>query len=232
MRDPNTAATPPPDVAHQAGPPSNATSDARNDEERKKDAELAERLSRLIEDANSRVVPLCKMIRKHIENMEARKEEDRNEGELVQQVRPLLQQAEKILNETMGMIKGADPDNRLSDRAKRHAQTHNATPEEQRLAEALKVLLEEVGGTIEWARDKLDSFPKAKKDLGPLLDALGQPLTQIVGGVGLLLAGVLNLLGNLLSGLGLDSLLKGIVSATGLDKIYNGLGLGKWLNTK
>lgn len=92
-------------------------------------------------------------------------------------------------------------------------------------------MLEEVGGTIEWARDKLDSFPKAKKDLGPLLDALGrryflfpvvdkqlmitaEPLTQIVGGVGLLLAGVLNLLGNLLSGLGLDSLLKGIVSAT------------------
>ncbi|KAF8825588.1 uncharacterized protein C8R40DRAFT_1111340 [Lentinula edodes] len=230
MRDPNTAATPPPDVA-QRGPPSD-TSDDRSDDERKKDAELAERLSRLIEDANSRVVPLCKMIRKHIENMEARKDEDRDEGELVQQVKPLLQQAEKILNETMGMIKGADPDNRLSDRAKRHAQTHNATPEEQRLAEALKVLLEEVGGTIEWARDKLDSFPKAKKDLGPLLDALGQPLTQIVGGVGLLLAGVLNLLGNLLSGLGLDSLLKGIVSATGLDKIYNGLGLGKWLNTK
>ncbi|KAJ3869608.1 hypothetical protein EV359DRAFT_29669 [Lentinula novae-zelandiae] len=230
MRDPNTAATPPPDVA-QRGPPSD-TSDDRSDVERKKDAELAERLSRLIEDANSRVVPLCKMIRKHIENMEAKKDEDRDEGELVQQVKPLLQQAEKILNETMGMIKGADPDNRLSDRAKRHAQTHNATPEEQRLAEALKVLLEEVGGTIEWARDKLDSFPKAKKDLGPLLDALGQPLTQIVGGVGLLLAGVLNLLGNLLSGLGLDSLLKGIVSATGLDKIYNGLGLGKWLNTK
>lgn len=72
--------------------------------------------------------------------MEARKDEDRDEGELVQQVKPLLQQAEKILNETMGMIKGADPDNRLSDRAKRHAQTHNATPEEQRLAEALKVV--------------------------------------------------------------------------------------------
>ena len=51
-----------------------------------------------------------------------------------------------------------------------------------------------------------------------------------------------------LSGLGLDSLLKGIVAATvsvhdhtiyillifvtlqGLDKIYSGLGLGKWLN--
>jgi len=169
------------------------------------------------------------MIRKHIENMEAQKEEDRDEGELVKQFKPLLEQAEKILNETMGSIKGADPDNRLSNKAKRNTADHKATPEEQRLAEALKVLLEEVGGTIEWARDKLDSFPKAKRDLGPLLDALGQPLTQIVGGVGLLLAGVLNLVGKLLKGLGLDGLLKGIVSATGLDKIYAGLGLGNWL---
>lgn len=35
-------------------------------------------------------------------------------------------------------------------------------------------MVEEVQGTIEWAKDKLDSFPKAKKDLGPLLDALGR----------------------------------------------------------
>ncbi|KAF9046835.1 hypothetical protein BDZ89DRAFT_1155101 [Hymenopellis radicata] len=209
-----------------------STEDERTPAEVKNDKELAERLSALIEDANSRVVPLTKMIRKHIENMEARKEEDRNEDELVQQVKPLLEQAEKILNETQGSVKGADPEKRLSNRATRHVQDHKASPEEQRLAEALKVLLEEVGGTIEWAKNKLDAFPKAKKDLGPLLDALGQPLTQIVAGVGLLLAGVLNLLGRLLSGLGLDSLLQGIVAATGLDKIYTSLGLGKWMNSK
>ena len=58
-------------------------------------------------------------------------------------------------------------------------------------------MIEEVGGTIEWAKNKLDSLPKAKRELGPLLDALGQPLTQIVGGVGLLLAGVLNLVSRL-----------------------------------
>jgi hypothetical protein len=34
--------------------------------------------------------------------------------------------------------------------------------------------MEEVHGTIEWAKDKLDAFPKAKSDLGPLLDALGR----------------------------------------------------------
>ncbi|KAJ3847424.1 hypothetical protein EV368DRAFT_87761 [Lentinula lateritia] len=208
-------------------PPPSTTNEDRSDEERKKEAEIAERLSRLIEDANSRVIPLTKMIRKHIEAMDARPEEDRNEGELVQQVKPLLQQAEQIMNETQGMIKGADPENKISQRAQNHQKAHKATPEEQRLAEALKVMIEEVGGTIEWARNKLDAFPKAKKDLGPLLDALGQPLTQIVAGVGMLLAGVLNLLGSLLSGLGLDSLLKGIFAATGLDKIYQGLGLGK-----
>ncbi|KIY66529.1 hypothetical protein CYLTODRAFT_491376 [Cylindrobasidium torrendii FP15055 ss-10] len=204
--------------------------DNRSPEEKQKDKELAERLSALIEDANSRVVPLTKMIRQHIEAMFSRKEDERDEDELVRQVKPLLEQAEKILNETQGAVRGADPDKRLSNKATRHAADHKATPEEQRLAQAIKVLVEEVGGTIEWAKNKLDSFPKAKRDLGPLLDALGQPLTQIVGGVGLLLAGVLNLVGNLLSGLGLDSLLKGIVAATGLDKIYNSLGLGKWLN--
>jgi hypothetical protein len=35
-------------------------------------------------------------------------------------------------------------------------------------------MIEEVQGTIEWAKGKLDTYPKAKKDLGPLLDALGR----------------------------------------------------------
>ena len=72
--------------------------------------------------------------------MEARPEDERDEGELVNAVKPLLQQAEQILNETQGMIKGADPGNKVSGRAKRHAATHQATPEEQRLAEALAVV--------------------------------------------------------------------------------------------
>lgn len=72
--------------------------------------------------------------------MEAQKEDDRDEGALVKQVKPLIEQAEKILNETNGSIKGADPDNRLSNKAKRNQQDHKATPEEQRLAEALKTV--------------------------------------------------------------------------------------------
>ncbi|KAI5892480.1 uncharacterized protein SCHCODRAFT_02748684 [Schizophyllum commune H4-8] len=220
------------DVLNDGSSDAGSSVDERTPDQQKADKELANRLSSIIENANEKTVPICKMIRKHIENMDAQKEEDRSEPELVKQVKPLLEQATKILDETNGQIKGADPDGRLASRAKRHQADHRATPEEQRLAEALKVLVEEVGGTIEWAREKLEHYPKAKKDLGPLLDALGQPLTQIVGGVAILLAGVLNLVGRLLSGLGLDSLFKGIVAATGLDKIYNSLGLGKWLNSK
>ncbi|KAH8929895.1 hypothetical protein BT69DRAFT_1255909 [Atractiella rhizophila] len=214
-------------------PPSEAgTTDSRTKEEIEEDNKTAERLSILIEDANEKTVPLVKMIRQHIENEFAKKEEDRDEGALVKNVKPLIEQATQILNQTQGAVKGADPGGRLANRAKRNQQDHKASPQEQRLAAALKVMIEEVGGTIEWAKGKLDSFPKAKKDLGPLLDALGQPLTQIVGGVALLLAGVLNLVGKLLSGLGLDSFLKGIVAAFGLDKLYGSLGLGKVLGGK
>ncbi|KZV66679.1 hypothetical protein PENSPDRAFT_667585 [Peniophora sp. CONT] len=210
--------------------PSEIGSDAAGaDKGQDAEKELAIRLARIIEDANKRVIPLVNMIRQNIEHFQDTKEEDRNEDELIKAVKPLIEQAEKVLYEANGAIKGADPEGKLSDRATRNYQDHTATPEEQRLAQAIKVLVEEVGGTIDWAKNKLNSFPKAKRDLGPLLDALGQPLTQIVGGVGLLLNGVLSLVGKLLSGLGLDSVLKGIFTAAGLDKIYKGIGLDKML---
>lgn len=72
--------------------------------------------------------------------MFARPDEERNEDELVKQVKPLLEQAETILNETHGAIRGADPDKRLSKKATRHVKAHKATPHEQRLAEALRVV--------------------------------------------------------------------------------------------
>ncbi|KAH6871180.1 hypothetical protein BKA70DRAFT_352555 [Coprinopsis sp. MPI-PUGE-AT-0042] len=197
-------------------------SEPLSEEDQKKqedaDAKLAERLSMIIEAANERVVPLVQMVRKKIDAFEGKNPDDRNEEELVKEVKPLLEEAEKVLNETNGAIRGADHDQQLTKEAKRRFDEHKASPQEQRLAQALKVMVEEVQGTIDWAKEKLESYPKAKKDLGPLLTALGQPLTQIVGGVGFLLAGVLGLLSNLLSGLGLNGILTGLFAATGLHR--------------
>jgi hypothetical protein len=83
--------------------------------------------------------------------MEAKKEEDRDENELTRNVKPLIEQAEKILNETNGSIRGADPDNRLSNQAKRNQQDHKATPEEQRLAEALKTVRRAWHSSCTWS---------------------------------------------------------------------------------
>jgi len=196
------------------------------DEDKKADAELADRLASLINGAIERLEPMLKLIRKHIEKAKKTPADELDERALVNAVKPLLEQATVILYETLGAVKGADPDGRLANQAKRKTQDHVATPEEQRLAEALKKLTEEVMTTIEEARNTIADMPNVKKDLGPLLDALGQPLVQIVSGVCMLLAGVLNLVASLLDGLGLGGLLRGIVAATGLGKIFKGLGLG------
>jgi len=52
------------DQAENPPAPSESSADERTEDQKKADAELANRLSALIEDANSRVVPLCQMIRK------------------------------------------------------------------------------------------------------------------------------------------------------------------------
>lgn len=46
------------------GPPSDVTSEDRTDEQQKQDAQLAERLSQCIEDANEKLIPLTNMVRK------------------------------------------------------------------------------------------------------------------------------------------------------------------------
>jgi len=214
------------------GSPDSSVADPNTKGLSKADAELADRLAHMINETIERLAPMLKMIRKHVDKANQTPPDELDEQALIDAVKPLLEQCSQALHETLGAIKGADPDGRLSNQAKRNMQDHKATPEEQRLAEALKKLTEDVMTTIEEAKNKIADMPKAKNDLGPLLDALGQPLFQIVGGVGLLLGGVLNLLGNLLDGLGLGGLLRGITAAVGLDKIFKGIGLDKFLNGK
>lgn len=75
--------------------------------------------------------------------MEAQKEEDRDEDELIKQVKPLIEQADKLLNETNGAIRGLDENKDIMNRIKIRTLDHSATPAEQRLAEALKVVSHE-----------------------------------------------------------------------------------------
>lgn len=80
--------------------------------------------------------------------------------------------------------------------------------------------------TVEGAKRKIEDMPHAKKELNPLWGLLTEPLGQILAAVGLLLAGVLNLVGRLLGGLGLGGIVDGLLGTLGLNRVLDGLGLG------
>lgn len=188
--------------------------------------QLAKKLSAIIDKAIERLEPLLALIKEALDRAQHDKEDDcLNEEELVKRVRPLIEQATNILFECHGAIKALDPDGTIANNATRKAAYKEATKEEEHLAESLAKLTGEVTKAIENAKAMIKDMPNVKKDLGPLLDMLCEPLFQIVSGVGLLLNGVLSLLGNILDGLGLGGIFRNLITGLGLEKVLKGLGL-------
>lgn len=131
-----------------------------------------------------------------------------------------------MLQECNGAIRALDPDGHIAATAKARAASHDATPEEYRLAELMKELTHTVVKTIDNGRKRIQDMPHAKKKINPLWGLLTEPLFQILAAVGLLLSGVLGLVSRLLDGLGLGGLVRGLLSGLGVDKLLEGLGLG------
>ncbi|GAW13808.1 hypothetical protein ANO14919_031980 [Xylariales sp. No.14919] len=197
--------------------------------QKEQDRKIAGQIAYCIEQSLDKIKPICRMIVERINQEEAKNEDDRDEEELVKQVRPLIEEGGKILTEANGVIRGLDPDGRISAQAKHHTAGREATPEEYHLAELLKELTGTVTETIENAKRKLENLPKAKKGINPLWGLLSEPLFQIIAAVGLLLSGVLGLVGKLLNGLGLGGLVNNLLGGLGLNKVLDGLGLGSIL---
>lgn len=200
------------------------TKDVTSDEEA---AKLANEMAQVIEQALERIRPFLKIINEEVEKANKTDKEDLDEEALVNKLRPVIEEASTILHETLGKIKGMDPDGKIANQATRNYEDHHATPEEQRLAKALAELTGDVTKTIENAKEKIKDMPKAGPQLGALLGLLSDPLFQILSAVGLLLNGVLTLVGNLLDALGLGGLVRGLLTGLGLDKILKTMGLGK-----
>jgi hypothetical protein len=190
------------------------------------DKKLAIQMSVCIEQCLDKIRPICKMITEKIEAAERQPEDERDEEQLVKEVRPLIEEGGHILQEAKGILKGLDPDGRLQANAKHKTAAREATPEEYKLADVLKELTGEVTQCIDGAKKKLEGMPYAKKELNPLWGLLNEPLFQILTAVGLLLNGVLSLVGRLLSGLGLGGLVDGLLGTLGINRVLEGLGLG------
>ncbi|KAG7425608.1 hypothetical protein Forpi1262_v013002 [Fusarium oxysporum f. sp. raphani] len=166
---------------------------AKRKDETKKDKELASALAYNIDQTQDKIRPICKMINNEISIAEAQLGKEYSEEHLVRQVRPLIEEAAKILSDVNGVIQGLNPDSRLQRNAQQKTAIAEATPEEYHLAEFVTT-------TIDRARRKLESMPHAKKELNPLWALLAVPLFQIIAAIELLLDGMLGLVGRLLHG--------------------------------
>jgi len=194
--------------------------------QRREDSELANKMSAICQQTLERIQPVMKQITEYIEQADRTPRDELDEEELVNNVKPLIEEGSRILNECNGSLRGLDPDGRIAAQAKGRQQTGEASPEEYKLADNLKELTTSVVTTIDNAKKKISDMPHAKKKLNPLWSLLTEPLFQIIAAVGLLLTGVLNLVGRLLNGLGLGGLVNGLLGGLGINKLLGGLGLG------
>jgi len=204
------------------GPTEEELEEARKREEER---QIAEKMNGICTQTLERMQPICKQITEHIEKADRTPKEELDEEELVNQVKPLIEEGGRILQECNGSLRGLDPDGKIAAQAKGRAGTGEATPEEHKLAENLKELTTTVVQTIDNAKKKLNDMPHAKKKLNPLWGLMTQPLFQILAAVGLLLAGVLGLVGQLLNGLGLGGLVNGLMGGLGINKLLESFGL-------
>ncbi|KAF2468290.1 uncharacterized protein BDR25DRAFT_305256 [Lindgomyces ingoldianus] len=200
--------------------------ETEEERKRREDAELADKMANICQQTLERIQPVCKQITEYIEAADRTPRDELDEEELVNNVKPLIEEGARILQECNGSLRGLDPDGRIAAQAKGRSETREATPEEYRLADLLKELTTTVVTTIDNAKKKIADMPHAKKKLNPLWALLTEPLFQIIAAVGLLLTGVLNLVGRLLNGLGLGGLVNGLLGGLGINKLLGGLGLG------
>ncbi|WPG98921.1 Hypothetical protein R9X50_00172100 [Acrodontium crateriforme] len=205
------------------GPSEEELEEARKREE---ETEIAKKMGAICTQTLERVQPVCKQITEHMEKADRTPKDELDEEQLVNDVKPLIEEGGRILQECNGSLRGLDPDGKIAAQAKGRAGTGEATPEEYRLAETLKELTTTVVTTIDGAKKKLNDMPHAKKKLNPLWALMTQPLFQILAAVGLLLAGVLGLVGQLLNALGLGGLVNGLLGGLGIDKLLSSIGLG------
>ncbi|KAF3349334.1 hypothetical protein VD0002_g1448 [Verticillium dahliae] len=194
-------------------------------EEAEQDEKLAKNLASQVEQSLDKIRPICKMITDKIEKAERTPKDELDEEALVKEVKPLIEEGGNILSELNGTIRAMDPDGRIQRNAKHKSSTSEASPAEHHLADLLKELSGSVVTCVENAKKKIADMPHAKKHLNPLWALLTEPLGQILAAVGLLLAGVLNLVGRLLSGLGLGGIIDGLLGTLGLNRVLEGLGL-------
>jgi len=139
------------------------------------DKNIANSVSNEIEQCNDGVRPLMQEANSLIAEEERKDPKERNEDELVKRVTPLIQQAGELLQKCNSGIRSLDPAGQLRMRA----QGDEALPEERKAAKLLSEMTGETVRSVQEAKKKLESMPKAAKGINPLWKMVGMPLVQV-----------------------------------------------------
>jgi hypothetical protein len=183
------------------------------------------RMAQIVDKGLDKVKPLLEMIDQTIDEAEKKKENhELDEDAFVSKMKPLIENAHAVMQSTLDQIKALDPDNKFERLAKRHVEDAQASADEKQIIDGCNELSTRVKATIDKGKKAIEGMPKAKKELGPLFSLLSEPLLQILGAVGLLVAGVLNLLANILNALGLGGALTQVLQGLRINNLLEAMG--------
>jgi hypothetical protein len=195
---------------------------AADEEER---AKVMKRMAHIVDKGLDKVKPLLDMIDQTIDEAEKKKSNgELDEDAFVSKMKPLIENAHAVMQSTLDQIKALDPDHKFERLAKRRVEDAQGSADEKMVIDGCQELSTRVQATIDKGRKAIEGMPKAKSELGPLFSMLSEPLLQILGAVGLLVAGVLNLLANILNALGLGGALTQVLQGLRIDKLLGAMG--------
>jgi len=193
-----------------------------DDEERDK---VMKRMAHIVDKGLDKVKPLLTMIDDTIDEANKKKENgELDEDAFVSKMRPLLENAHAVMTSTYDQIQALDPERKFEKLAKRNVEDAQASADEKTVIDGCTELSTRVKDTINKGQKAIEGMPKAKRELGPLFSMLSEPLLQILGAVGLLVAGVLNLLANILNALGLGGALTQVLQGLRITNLLEAMG--------
>ncbi|KAF3920776.1 hypothetical protein ABW20_dc0104506 [Dactylellina cionopaga] len=188
-------------------------------------AKVMKRMADIVDKGLDKVKPLLNMIDQAIDEADKKQENgELDEDAYVSKMKPLIENAHAVMQSTLDQIKALDPDHKFERLAKRNVEDATGSADERMVIDGCQELSTRVQATIDKGRKSIEGMPKAKKELGPLFSMLSEPLLQILGAVGLLVAGVLNLLANILNALGLGGALTQVLQGLRIDKLLETMG--------
>ncbi|KAL4950597.1 hypothetical protein BDW69DRAFT_187227 [Aspergillus filifer] len=179
--------------------------------------ELAEQMCVIVRQIKNNVESLCSRITLRLDEADRTPKDQLDERQVVQDVKPLIEEAGKALQDCKGALSAIGPNNHMAETMVTGI-PQMASDAEHELAELLQELAEVVMDTITNGRHLVVNMSRIRKGINPQWPLMSEPLFQILSTVGLLLNGLYGLFTRMVDAVWLGKALRGFLAAYGIDQ--------------